>query len=320
MVASQEILSSLCLPNSSSKSGNENDQIDRLSSRNNLLVVRGPRLSWKGHIEELLRVVFEADGEMEITRSIKKWRFRGQTRWDVDTTNSNNSNLSSPRVSTPVLETACVRKVTSQSNERSDDFDGAHSYRLIELSNLVSAFQSLDNCQSGAFEMTVTAKPMEISGILTVAARIVRTGKIWISGRKSTRNGASQRNEVWKESHESGKAECARVSKISFYPCSNASVYSLLLRCLPGYSQNADESLNSLVWKKITRGWQIRGMFNDVDPLDFDPSSSSSSDDDVEDDFDDEDDYPLARFAHNDESDDSDDALLAQFASREQEK
>ena len=60
------------------------------------------------------------------------------------------------------------------------------------------------------------------------------------------------------------------------------------------------------------------GMFNDVDPLDFDPSSSSSSSDDDEDEFDDEDDYPLARFAHNDEPDDSDDASLAQFASRKQ--
>ena len=61
------------------------------------------------------------------------------------------------------------------------------------------------------------------------------------------------------------------------------------------------------------------GMFNDVDPLDFDPSSDDDDDDD-EDDFDDEDDYPLARFTHNDESDDSDDTPLAQFASRKQEK
>ena len=58
------------------------------------------------------------------------------------------------------------------------------------------------------------------------------------------------------------------------------------------------------------------GMFNDVDPLDFDPSSSSDDDDD----FDHEDGYPLARFALNDESDDSDDVPLAQFASRMQEK
>ena len=41
---------------------------------------------------------------------------------------------------------------------------------------------------------------------------------------------------------------------------------------------------------------------------------------DNEDDFDDENDYPLARFAHNDESNDTDDAPLAQFASRNQEK
>ena len=52
-------------------------------------------------------------------------------------------------MSTPVLETAFVRKVRSQSNARSECFDGAHSYRLIELSNLVSAFQPLYNCPSG---------------------------------------------------------------------------------------------------------------------------------------------------------------------------
>ena len=78
----------------------------------------------------------------------KKRQFRGQNRWNVDTSNSDN-NLSSPRVSTPVLETASVRKVRSQSNERSECFDGAHSYRLIELSNFVSAFQPLHNCPSG---------------------------------------------------------------------------------------------------------------------------------------------------------------------------
>ena len=53
-----------------------------------------------------------------------------------------------------------------------------------------------------------------VSGILMVAARIVQKRRILISGRKSTKNGASRRNEVWKESHESGKAECARVSKL----------------------------------------------------------------------------------------------------------
>ena len=42
--------------------------------------------------------------------------------------------------------------------------------------------------------MTVTAKPMEVSGILMVAARIVRNGRILISGRKNTTNGASRRS------------------------------------------------------------------------------------------------------------------------------
>ena len=80
----------------------------------------------------------------------KKRRFRGRSRWDVSSpdaasssNNSNVSNLSSPCVSTPVVETASLRKITSQATERSEDFDCAYSYRLVELSNLVSACQHL---------------------------------------------------------------------------------------------------------------------------------------------------------------------------------
>ena len=80
----------------------------------------------------------------------KKRRFRGSCRWDVSSpdaasssNNSNVSNLSSPCASTPVAETALVRKISSQATERSEDFDSAYSYRLIELSNLVSACQHL---------------------------------------------------------------------------------------------------------------------------------------------------------------------------------
>ncbi|CAB4040580.1 Hypothetical predicted protein [Paramuricea clavata] len=80
----------------------------------------------------------------------KKRRFRGQ-RWDssVPVSNSSNSNLSSPCASTPAIETASMRKITSQNTERSEDVDGAYSYRLIELSNLVSAFQPLHECEFG---------------------------------------------------------------------------------------------------------------------------------------------------------------------------
>ncbi|CAB4026151.1 THAP domain-containing 2, partial [Paramuricea clavata] len=72
-------------------------------------------------------------------------------RWDgsVPVSNSSNSNLSSPCASTPAIETASMRKITSQNTERSEDVDGAYSYRLIELSNLVSAFQPLHKCEFG---------------------------------------------------------------------------------------------------------------------------------------------------------------------------
>ena len=53
MVTSQEIPSSSCLTNSSLKSDNESDQIDKLSARNNSLVVCGHQLSWEGNIEQL---------------------------------------------------------------------------------------------------------------------------------------------------------------------------------------------------------------------------------------------------------------------------
>ena len=57
--------------------------------------------------------------------------------------------MSTPRGSKPVNETASVRKITSQSKDRREDFDGEYGYRLIELSNLANAFQCLHNCESG---------------------------------------------------------------------------------------------------------------------------------------------------------------------------
>ncbi len=68
----------------------------------------------------------------------KKRRFRGQNQWDAARSKSSNS---SARASTPVPQTASFRKITDQKSKRNQDFDGAYSYRLIELSNLVRAFQ-----------------------------------------------------------------------------------------------------------------------------------------------------------------------------------
>ena len=86
----------------------------------------------------------------------KKKRFRGQNRWDVlrsgsspEPVSTSSNNLSSPPVSTPVDETASIRKISSRSTDRNEVLDGAYSYRLVELSNLVSAFQPLHTCELG---------------------------------------------------------------------------------------------------------------------------------------------------------------------------
>ena len=61
----------------------------------------------------------------------------------------------------------------------------------------------------------VTAKPMEVSGILMVVARIVQNGRILISGEGiQEMEQVKGEYEVWKESYESRKAECARVFKL----------------------------------------------------------------------------------------------------------
>jgi hypothetical protein len=87
----------------------------------------------------------------------KKKKFRGQNRWNTLSPISSNelSSTSTPYGSTPVNETASIRKITGQNNDRREDFDGEYGYRLIELSNLANAFQSLHNCESGG-ELKVT--------------------------------------------------------------------------------------------------------------------------------------------------------------------
>ena len=93
----------------------------------------------------------------------KKKTFRGQNRWNTASPISSSelasepvlSSTSTPYGSTPVNETASIRKITSQNNDRREDFDGEYGYRLIELSNLGNAFQSLHNCESGG-ELKVT--------------------------------------------------------------------------------------------------------------------------------------------------------------------
>lgn len=89
----------------------------------------------------------------------KKKRFRGETRWNTSSPSSSSepasSSTSTPCGSIPVNATASVRKITSQKNDRREDFDGEYGYRLIELSNLANAFQSLHNCESGG-ELKVT--------------------------------------------------------------------------------------------------------------------------------------------------------------------
>ncbi|CAB3995831.1 Hypothetical predicted protein [Paramuricea clavata] len=87
--------------------------------------------------------------------------------------------------------------------------------------------------------------------------------------------------------------------------------YSLLFRCLPGYSQNVNGSLNSLVYGTVPLKTAC-GMCNDVDPLGY--VASSSDDDSIDDD------YPLSRLLADGVSDDSDDAPLAQLISKRQQK
>ena len=93
----------------------------------------------------------------------KKKQFHGKNRWNTLSPISSSelasepvsSSTSTPYGSTPVNETASIQKITSQNNDRREDFNGEYGYRPIELSNLANAFQSLHNCESGG-ELKVT--------------------------------------------------------------------------------------------------------------------------------------------------------------------
>ena len=89
-------------------------------------------------------------------RVSKKKRFRGRNRWEVAksgssaqrASTSSNNDPSSTRASTPVIETASTPKRGSPS-DKNEVSGNENNYRLIELSNLVSAVQSIHNCKLG---------------------------------------------------------------------------------------------------------------------------------------------------------------------------
>jgi hypothetical protein len=59
------------------------------------------------------------------------------------------STASSTEKTTPARETASMRKFCNQAAGNSDDLENYFSYRLIELSSLMSVFQPLHQCQAG---------------------------------------------------------------------------------------------------------------------------------------------------------------------------
>ena len=84
----------------------------------------------------------------------KKKRFRGTSRWNVpekaadSEQSSSNMSASESRFSTPVRETASARKVGDQTDESISVSDSAYSYRLLEISGLLTAFQPLHECKN----------------------------------------------------------------------------------------------------------------------------------------------------------------------------
>ncbi|CAB4044198.1 Hypothetical predicted protein [Paramuricea clavata] len=83
----------------------------------------------------------------------KNKTFRGQNRWNIFSPISSFelafepvlSSTSTPYGSTPVNEIASIRKITSQNNDRREDFDGEYGYRLIALSNLGGELKVTDD-------------------------------------------------------------------------------------------------------------------------------------------------------------------------------
>lgn len=83
----------------------------------------------------------------------KKRRFHGISSWDVsrnsqtDEETREGSSQEPRNISTPVTETASMRKVGHQTED--EDLENSYSYRMTELSGLLSAFQHLHQCESG---------------------------------------------------------------------------------------------------------------------------------------------------------------------------
>ena len=65
---------------------------------------------------------------------------------------SSNMSASESRFSTPVRETASARKVDDQTDESISVSDSAYSYRLLEISRLLTAFQPLHECKNIGIE------------------------------------------------------------------------------------------------------------------------------------------------------------------------
>lgn len=88
----------------------------------------------------------------------KKKRFRGKNRWDTEGTSScaddENSTASSRANTTPTRATASMRKLCNQAVGKSEELANSFSYRLIELSSLMRAFQPLHQCHAGG-ELTI---------------------------------------------------------------------------------------------------------------------------------------------------------------------
>jgi hypothetical protein len=73
-------------------------------------------------------------------KTSRKKKFRGK--------NSSTASTSKGKT-TPARETASMRKLSNQAAGKNDHLENSFSYRLIELSSLLSAFQPLHQCHLG---------------------------------------------------------------------------------------------------------------------------------------------------------------------------
>ncbi len=85
-------------------------------------------------------------------KTSRKKKFRGKNRWNVESTSScgdSSTASTSKGKTTPARETASMRKLSNQAAGKNDHLENSFSYRLIELSSLLSAFQPLHQCHLG---------------------------------------------------------------------------------------------------------------------------------------------------------------------------